>query len=161
PRIANGHQAEDGSMLDTALLIGVPLVGAGLLATLLLTTLRRRRHRQAQHRPVGRRQPEPAAPRVDTQLQVVAAPAAGARLDHALRVRGAGLADRPADQMPDIVGAWLNGAPVTLLLTGQCPNPPAGWVADQLTWTLPEDVVLPEVDGQLAPLPVLFAVGSQ
>src|SRR5213079_1556533 len=68
---------------------------------------------------------------------------------------------RPADQMPDIVGVWLGGATVNLLLTGPCPNPPAGWVADQLTWTLPEDAVLPEVDGQLAPLPVLVAVGSQ
>jgi hypothetical protein len=161
PRTANGHPAEDGSMLDTALLIGVPLVGAGLLATLLLTTLRRRRQRQAQHRPVGRRLPEPAAPRVETQLQVVAEPAAVDRLDHALRALAAGLADRPADQMPDVVGAWLGGATVNLLLTGPCPNPPAGWVADQLTWTLPEDVALPEVDGQLAPLPVLVAVGSQ
>jgi nucleoid-associated protein YgaU len=161
PRTANGHQAEDGSMLDTALLIGVPLVGAGLLATLLLITLRRRRHRQTQHRPVGRRLPEPAAPRVETQLQVVAEPAAVDRLDHALRALAAGLIDRPADQMPDIVGAWLGGATVNLLLTAPCPNPPTGWVADQLTWTLPEDVVLPEVDGQLAPLPILVAVGSQ
>ncbi len=161
PRTANGHQAEDGSMLDTVLRIGVPLVGAGLLATVLLTTLRRRRHRQAQHRPVGRRLPEPAAPRVETQLQVVAEPAAVDRLDHALRALAAALADRTADQMPDIVGAWLNGGTVNLLLTGPSPNPPAGWVADQLTWTLPENAVLPDVDGQLAPLPVLAAVGSQ
>jgi hypothetical protein len=148
-------------MLDTALLIGVPLVGAGLLATLTLTTLRRRRHRQAQHRPVGRRQPEPVAPRVETQLHVVAEPAAVDRLDHALRVLAVGLADRAADQIPDIVGAWLTGGTVNLLLTAPCPNPPAGWVADQLTWTLPDDAVLPEADGQLAPLPVLVAVGSQ
>ena len=160
-RTVNGHQAEDGSMLDTVLLIGVPLVSAGLLATLLLATLRRRRHRQAQHRPVGHRQPQPAVPRVETQLQVVAEPAAVDRLDHALRALAAGLADRPADQMPDIVGAWLNGGTVNLLLTGPCPSPPAPWVTDHLTWTLPDNVVLPDADGQLAPLPVLAAVGSQ
>jgi hypothetical protein len=159
----NGHQqtAEDGSMLDTALLIGVPLVGAGLLATLLLTTLRRRRHRQQHHRPVGRRLPQPASPHVETQMRVVAEPLAVDRLDHALRGLAAALANRTADQLPDIVGAWLNGQTINLLLTNPCPDPPEPWSGDQLTWTLPADAQLPEVDGQLAPLPTLVAVGSQ
>jgi hypothetical protein len=162
PSAANGHQsAEDGSMLDTALLIGVPLVGAGLLATLLLTTLRRRRHRQEQHRPVGHRLPAPDSPKVETQMRVVAEPIAVDRLDHALRVLAAGLGERPAEQMPDIVGAWLTGETLNLLLTGPCPNPPAPWAGNQLIWTLPADVPLLEVGGQLAPLPTLVAVGSQ
>ena len=65
------------------------------------------------------RLPEPAAPRVETQLQVVAEPAAVDRLDHALRILGVGLADRAADQMPDIVGAWLNGQPIRVTQTAE------------------------------------------
>jgi nucleoid-associated protein YgaU len=158
----NSHQpAEDDSMLDQALLIGVPLFGAGLLAALLLTTLRRNRRRQEQHRPVGRRLPAPVKPKVETQLRVVAQPVAVERLDHALRVLAAGLADRPAEHMPDIVGAWLHGDTVNLLLTRPCPNPPPPWTGDHLNWTLPGDIDLPDADGQLAPLPALAAVGSQ
>ncbi|MEN3308889.1 MAG: hypothetical protein V7603_5091 [Micromonosporaceae bacterium] len=162
PAAADGHQpAEDGSMLDQALLVGVPLIGAGLLAALLLTTLRRRRRRQQHHRPVGRRLPEPVSPQVEMQMRVVAQPIAVDRLDQALRVLAAALVDRPAEQMPDIVGAWLAGDTVNLLLTGACPNPPAPWVGDQRNWSLPGDVPLPDVDGQLAPLPTLVAVGSR
>jgi len=158
----NGHQSgEDDSMLDNALLIGVPLFGAGLLAALLLTALRRNRRRQEQHRPAGRRLPAPVEPKAETQLRVVAQPVAVERLDQALRVFAARLADRPAEQMPDIVGAWLQGDTVNLLLTRPCPGPPAPWVGDQLNWTLPGDVALPDVDGQLAPLPTLAAIGSQ
>ncbi len=94
-------------------------------------------------------------------MRVVAEPLAVDRLDHALRALAAGLADRPPDQMPDIVGAWLTGQTINLLLTNPCPDPPGPWTSDQLTWTLPADVPLPEVDGQLAPLPTLVAVGSQ
>ncbi len=162
PGAGNGHRpAEDDSMLDQALVIGVPLLGAGLLAALVLTTLRRRRRRQEQHRPVGRRIPEPVNPKVETDLRVVAQPIAVDRLDQALRVLAAVLVDRPAEQMPDVVGAWLDGDAVNLLLTAACPNPPAPWVGDHLNWTLPGTVELPDVDGQLAPLPTLVAVGSQ
>ena len=158
----DGHQpGEDDSMLDNALLIGVPLFGAGLLAALLLTTLRRYRRRQQQHRPAGRRLPTPVEPKVETQLRVVAQPVAVERLDHALRALAAGLAGRPAEGMPDIVGAWLHGDTVNLLLTRPCPDPPAPWTGNQLNWTLPGDIDLPDSDGQLAPLPTLAAVGSQ
>ena len=119
PAAPNGHQpGEDDSMLDQALLIGVPLLGAGLLAALLLTTLRRSRRRQEQHRPVGRRLPAPVEPKVETQLRVVAQPVAVERLDHAMRVLAAGLVDRPAEQMPDIVGAWLTATPSTCCSPG-------------------------------------------
>ncbi|HKT05680.1 MAG TPA: hypothetical protein VJT31_39710 [Rugosimonospora sp.] len=148
-------------MLTHALVIGVPLLGAGLLAALVLTTLRRRRRRQEQHRPVGRRIPEPVNPTIERDLRVVAQPIAVDRLDRALRVLAAALVDRPAEQMPDVVGAWLDGEDVNLLLTAACPNPPAPWVGDHLNWTLPASVELPDVDGQLAPLPTLVAVGSQ
>jgi nucleoid-associated protein YgaU len=162
PPASNGHQlGEDDSMLDQVLLIGVPLLGAGLLAALLLTILRRNRRRQEQHRPVGRRLPAPAEPKVETQLRVVAQPVAVERLDHALRTLAGGLADRPAEQMPDIVGTWLHGNTVNLLLTNPCPDPPPPWIADHLNWTLPGDIELSDVDGQLAPLPTLAAVGSQ
>jgi hypothetical protein len=159
---SNGHQpAEDDSMLDRLFLIGVPLVGAGLLATLVLTTLRRRRRRQEQHRPVGRRIPDPVKPEVETQARAVSQPLAVERLDHALRALAAALVQRPAEQMPDIVGAWLDGDTVNLLLTAPCPHPPAPWIGDHLSWTLPATTELPDVDGQLAPLPTLVAVGSQ
>ncbi|GLH99795.1 LysM peptidoglycan-binding domain-containing protein [Phytohabitans aurantiacus] len=158
----DGHQpGEDDSMLDNALLIGVPLFGAGLLAALLLTVLRRNRRRQEQHRPVGRRLPTPVEPKAETQLRVVAQPVAVERLDHALRVLAAGLADRPTERMPDIVGAWLHGDTVNLLLTQPCSDPPAPWGGNQLNWTLPGDIDLPDSDGQLAPLPTLAAVGSR
>src|SRR3712207_6528236 len=49
----------------------------------------------------------------------------------------------------DIVGAWLDADTVNLLLTEPCPNTPAPWVADKLTWTLPADLELDDVDGQL------------
>ncbi|MEV4212571.1 LysM peptidoglycan-binding domain-containing protein [Micromonospora sp. NPDC049662] len=157
-----GDQSDSGDdALDTALLVGVPLVGAGLLAALTLTTLRRRRRRQEQHRPVGRRLPEPVRPEVEKELRVVAQPIAVDRLDQALRVLGATLVDRPAEQMPDIVGAWLTGDTVNLLLTRPCPNPTAPWIGDEMTWTLPGDVELPDVDGQIAPLPTLVAVASR
>ena len=153
--------AEDDSMLDQALLIGVPLFGAGLLAALVLTSLRQRRRRQEQHRPVGRRLPEPGEPKVETHLRVVAQPIAVDRLDHAMRVLAAALVDRSSEQMPDIIGAWLHGDTINLLLTQPCPDPPAPWTGDELNWTLPGDTALPDVDGQLAPLPTLIAVGSQ
>jgi LysM repeat protein len=152
---------EASSALNQVLLVGVPLLGAGLLATLALTTLRRRRGRQEQHRPVGRRLPEPVKPEVETHLRVVAQPIAVDRLDQAMRVLAATLVDRPAEQMPDIVGAWMAGDTVNLLLTGPCPNPTAPWIGDDTTWTLPGDVPLPDVDGQIAPLPTLVAVASR
>jgi nucleoid-associated protein YgaU len=162
PAAGNGQQpAEDGSMLDQALLIGVPLFGAGLLAALVLTSLRQRRRRQEQHRPVGRRLPEPVEAKVETQLRVVAQPIAVDRLDHAMRVLAAALVDRSPEQMPDIIGAWLQADTINLLLTRPCADPPAPWTGDELNWTLPGDIALPDVDGQLAPLPILVAVGSQ
>src|SRR5438477_543063 len=105
--VANRHQpAEDDSMLDHALVVGVPLLGAGLLAALTLTALRRRRRRrQEQHRPVGRRIPEPVKPKVETDLRVAAQPLAVDRLDpveagrrHPVRDVGADQRDRPGDQ---------------------------------------------------------------
>jgi hypothetical protein len=152
---------EDDSALEHVAAIGVPLLGAGLLSALVLTTLRRRRRRQEHHRPVGHRVPAPANPKIETAARVVAQPLAVERLDHALRALAAALADRPAEQMPDIVGAWLDGDSVNLLLTAACPQPPAPWTGDGPTWTLPAGIDLPSVDGQLAPLPALVAVGSQ
>ncbi|GIF74190.1 LysM peptidoglycan-binding domain-containing protein [Asanoa siamensis] len=150
-----------GDARDTTLLLGVPLISAGLLAALTLTTLRRRRRRQEQHRPVGRRLPEPVRPEVEEELRVVAQPIAVDRLDRALRVLAKALVDRPAEQMPDIVGAWLTGDTVNLLLTRACPNPTAPWIGDETTWTLPGDVELLDVDGQIAPLPTLVTVASR
>ena len=155
------RHADDDTDLDQLLPIGAPLAGAGLLAALLLATLRRRRQRQQQHRPPGRRIPEPASPKAETNLRVVAQPAATQRLDHALRSLGVALLDRPGNQLPDIVGAWLEADTVHLLLTEPCPNPPTPWTANHTTWTLPADAQLPPAEGQLAPVPALVTVGSQ
>ncbi|WP_344514049.1 LysM peptidoglycan-binding domain-containing protein [Dactylosporangium maewongense] len=155
------EQTDDAGLFDTVLRVGAPLVGAALLATLTLRTLGRRRHRQQQHRPVGRRLPEPVSPTTETHMRVVAEPAAVDRLDHALRALAAQLAGRATDQMPDIVGAWLHGTTVNLLLTSPNADAPHPWTSEGLSWTLPGDAPLPGCDGQLAPLPVLAAVGSR
>ncbi len=78
-----------------------------------------------------------------------------------LRVLAAGLVDRPAEQMPDIVGAWIDDTTINLLLTAPCTDPPLPWKGDEHNWSLPGDVDLPDAEGQLAPLPTLVAVGSQ
>ncbi|WP_432976862.1 LysM peptidoglycan-binding domain-containing protein [Dactylosporangium sp. CA-233914] len=158
---AQPEHADDTRLFDTVLRIGAPLIGAALLATLTLRVLSRRRSRQQQHRPVGRRLPEPASPTTETHMRVVAEPAAVDRLDHALRALAMQLAGRAADRMPDIVGAWLRGTEVNLLLTSPNTDAPHPWISEGLSWTLPGDASLPECDGQLAPLPVLVAVGSR
>ncbi|WP_327009757.1 LysM peptidoglycan-binding domain-containing protein [Dactylosporangium sp. NBC_01737] len=158
---AEPEYTDDAGLFDTVLRIGAPLIGAALLATLTLRALGRRRHRQQQHRPVGRRLPEPASPTTETHMRVVAEPAAVDRLDHALRALAAQLANRTTDQMPDIVGAWLHGTTVNLLLTSPNADAPHPWISDGLSWSLSGDAPLPDCDGQLAPLPVLVAVGSR
>jgi nucleoid-associated protein YgaU len=84
-----------------------------------------------------------------------------ARLDEALRSLGAALADRQAEAMPDVVGAWLSDGIVSLVLTTPCPDPPYPWTSEDFLWTLLDDVQL-EVpdDDQLPPLPTLVTVGS-
>ncbi|MEV6928468.1 peptidoglycan-binding protein [Dactylosporangium sp. NPDC051485] len=161
PAAAHSEQTGEAGLFDTVLRIGAPLIGAALLATLTLRVLVRRRQRQQQHRPVGRRLPEPASPTTETHMRVVAEPAAVDRLDHALRALAMQLAGRTTDQMPDIVGAWLGGTEVNLLLTSPHADAPHPWTSDGLSWTLPGDASLPECDGQLAPLPALVAVGSR
>ncbi|MEV6922972.1 peptidoglycan-binding protein [Dactylosporangium sp. NPDC051485] len=158
---ARSEQADEAGLFDTVLRIGAPLIGAALLATLTLRVLGRRRQRQQHHRPVGRRLPEPASPATEKHMRVVAEPAAVDRLDHALRALAMQLAGRTTDQMPDIVGAWLRGTQVNLLLTSPQADAPHPWISDGLSWTLAGDASLPECDGQLAPLPVLVAIGSR
>ncbi|SHN19304.1 hypothetical protein SAMN05443668_103563 [Cryptosporangium aurantiacum] len=103
----------------------------------------------------------PSDPRAETELRAAAQPVASDRLDQALRVLGSGLAGRPAGTVPDIVGVWLDGETVHLLLTKPCAMPPTPWVSDGTRWTLPAEAVLPPVEGLLAALPALATVGSQ
>ncbi|WP_203927921.1 LysM peptidoglycan-binding domain-containing protein [Virgisporangium ochraceum] len=151
----------DDNVLDQLVLIGVPLMAAGLLATLALALLRRHRRRLLERRPVDARIADPAEPRIESDMRVVAQPVAVDRLDHALRALSIELADRDALTLPDFIGVWMEGDTVHTLLTRQPPAPPAPWEHEELTWTLPADAGLPEADGQLAPLPALAAVGSQ
>jgi LysM repeat protein len=156
----NDEDADDG-VLDQLVLVGVPLMAAGLFSTLALAVLRRRRRRLLERRPVDARVADPAEPRTESDMRVVAQPVAVDRLDHALRALSADLADRDAVTMPDFIGVWMEGDTVHALLTRQAPGPPAPWEHEELTWTLPADADLPQADGQLAPLPALAAVGSQ
>ncbi|WP_203993953.1 LysM peptidoglycan-binding domain-containing protein [Virgisporangium aurantiacum] len=151
----------DDSVLDQLILFGVPLMGAGLFAALTLALLRRRRRRLQERRPVGGRIPDPAEPRIETTMRVVAQPVAVERLDQALRALSAGLADRDDQTLPDVIGVWMEADTVHTLLTRPAPDPPPPWQNERFTWTLSADAELPDVNGHLAPLPTVAAVGSR
>jgi len=137
------------------------LAGAGLLAALILRTVARRRQRQQQHRRSGRRLPNPRGGATERKLRIAEQPADVDRLDAALRHLAAALAERDSAYLPDIVGAWIVGGTVQLILTRRCENPPSPWIDEGHQWTLPATTALPEVPDQVAPLPTLVAVGSQ
>ncbi|SHN42704.1 LysM peptidoglycan-binding domain-containing protein [Cryptosporangium aurantiacum] len=176
--------------LSPLLPVGVPLAGAGLLTALLLARGRRQqafvgRHRR--HR--GHRKPPPknnrptvvrdgfiaapprptpgipaqrqTEPRADLPPSTPAEPDANARLDLALRVLATGLTDRSPDEMPDVLGAWVEQDTVRLILSRPCPDPPAPWTGAELTWELAADAELPDTTGVPAPLPMLVTVGTR
>ncbi|WP_430786875.1 LysM peptidoglycan-binding domain-containing protein [Actinoplanes sp. G11-F43] len=148
---------------DLAVPLTAAATGLTVLALLTLLTLRRRRARQQQHRRPGRRIAQPVDGTSEARLRVAATPTDLDRLDVALRHLAAGLADRPDDQWPDAVAAWLEHGTINLVLTNPCPaGPPPPWQADGDTiWTLPAAQSLPAASDQLAPLPTLVALGSQ
>jgi hypothetical protein len=158
----SSHDADNQSPIDIALPATAVLATAGLLAALLLARLRHGRGRRLQHRRHGRRLPEPD-PGAETAARVAAQPADVTRLDHALRTLAAALHGREPAQLPDIVAAWLDGGAVHLLLAAPCrePPPPYHATAGETIWTLPAAATLPDVEGQLAPLPALATIASQ
>jgi len=153
-------EASDDGDTERAIIVGT-LAGAGLLAALMLRAVARRRRRQRQYRRPGRRAPNPRGGTTERDLRVVEQPADIDRLDTALRHLAAGLTDRDQAQLPDIIGAWIIGADIHVLLAERCPNPPPPWLDDGPQWSLPGQVALPDSSGQAPPLPTLTAVGSQ
>jgi hypothetical protein len=137
------------------------LAGAGLLSALLLAAVRRRRRRQQQHRRPQRRLPHPREGVTERALRVVEQPADIDRLDVALRALATGLADHDQNDLPDIVGAWIVGGNVNVLLSTPCPHAPAPWIDGGSQWMLPASAELTDVDGGVAPLPTLVTVGSR
>jgi hypothetical protein len=153
--------APDGG--SNTVLVAATVGGIGMLAMLTLVALRHRRARQQQHRRQGRRIPQPASGKAEATLRAAAADTNADRLDAALRVLAAGLADWPDEQWPDVVAAWLDNGAIHLVLTEPCAHPaPPPWLDDGATiWTLPAHLALPDVEDHLAPLPTLCAIGSQ
>jgi len=157
PSPGGTHRADSS---DDSVVYG-GLAGASLLAALLLGAVLRRRRRQRQHRRPQRRLPHPRGGATETALRIVEQPADVDRLDTALRALAAGLAEHEQADLPDILGAWIVGGTVHVILSRSCPYVPAGWVDEGQQWTLPASIALPDVDGQVAPLPTLVAVGSR
>lgn len=160
---APAHDADTSDRGDHTAPVAATGAGISVLALLALLALRRRRARQQQHRRPGRRIAQPVTGTTEARLRVAATATDLDRLDTGLRLLAAGLADRPDDQWPDVVAAWLDHGTVHLVLTKPCPSgPPAPWLADGDTlWTLPAVSPLPGPAEQLAPLPTLVALGSQ
>jgi hypothetical protein len=84
------------------------------------------------------------------------------RLDAALRVLADEIGDWPVEQLPQIMGAYLDHGDVTLMLATGTTPPPAPFVAlDSGWWSLPMDAILPGIPPALAPLPSLCTVGGR
>ncbi|XVU24215.1 LysM peptidoglycan-binding domain-containing protein [Actinoplanes sp. CA-054009] len=149
--------ASDGN--ETALYAS--LAGAGLLSALVLGAVLKRRRGQQQHRRPQRRLPHPRGGATETALRVAEQPADVDRLDTALRALAVDLAHHDQPELPDIIGAWIAGGTIHLILAGPCARPPAAWIDEGTQWTLPASAPLPDVDGNVAPLPALVAVGHQ
>ncbi|GAB1646836.1 LysM peptidoglycan-binding domain-containing protein [Krasilnikovia sp. MM14-A1259] len=163
PATAPTADADDAGSDDDAVVPVAATVGSlGVLAALALLALRRRRARQQQHRRPRRRIARPVDGSAEAKLHVAAVSIDWSRLDAALRTLAAGLADRPDEQWPDVVAAWVDDEAIHLVLTKECPAPPQPWISDSPTiWTLPAQAELPDGSEHLAPLPSLVTVGSQ
>ncbi|RZU46633.1 LysM domain-containing protein [Krasilnikovia cinnamomea] len=163
PAPAPTADADDTSSDDDLVVPVAATVGSlGVLAALTLLALRRRRARQQQHRRPRRRIARPVDGSAEAKLHVAAVSTDWNRLDAALRTLAAGLADRPDEQWPDVVAAWVDDEAIHLVLTKECPAPPPPWTSDSPTiWTLPAQAELPDASDHLAPLPSLVTVGSQ
>jgi LysM repeat protein len=161
----NRHQAANddanasASSNETAIYAG--LAGAGLLSALILGAALRRRRRQQQHRRPQRRLPHPRGGATETALRIAEQPADVDRLDTALRALAVGLAQHDQNQLPDIIGVWIVGGSVHVILAAPCAHAPDAWVDEGHQWTLPASAHLPDVDGHIAPLPALVAIGHQ
>lgn len=137
------------------------LAAAGLLSALILGIVMPKRRRQQQHRRPQRRLPHPRGGATETALRIAEQPADVDRLDTALRTLGADLAQHDRNQLPDIVGGWIVGGTIRVILAAPCAHPPGEWIDEGHQWTLPASATLPDVDGHIAPLPALVAVGHQ
>lgn len=161
---ANHHQtatdgAQPASSNETATYAS--LAGAGLLCALILGAVLTRRRRQQQHRRPQRRLPHPRGGTTETALRVAEQPADVDRLDTALRALAVDLAQHDQTQLPDIIGAWIADGSIHVILAKPCAHVPGAWIDEGNEWTLPASAHLPDVDGNIAPLPALVAVGHQ
>lgn len=163
PATAPTTAADNAGSDDVVVPVAATVGSLGVLAALTLLALRRRRARQQQHRRPRRRIARPVDGSAEAKLHVAAVSTDWNRLDAALRALAAGLADRPDEQWPDVVAAWVDNEAIHLVLTKECPAPPPQpWTSDSPTiWTLPAQAELLDASGHLAPLPSLVTVGSQ
>ncbi|GIJ12241.1 LysM peptidoglycan-binding domain-containing protein [Micromonospora andamanensis] len=158
---AHDRPSTDEDDDSNAIVTVTALTSASLVAALVLTTVRRLRRQQRQHRRPGRRLPHPRNGAIEKTLLVAEQPADVDRLDTALRSLTQTLSDRDPAELPDVTAAAIHDGTINLILAHPEPHPPAPWTADGTHWTLPTDASLTAAEGQLAPLPILVAVGSE
>ncbi len=106
----------------------------------------------------------PAARRAPQPVRLMEPPRRGEllRLDAALRTLADQIGGWPVDQLPQIVGAYLDHGDITLMLAAETEAPPEPFVVlDTGWWFLPADAVLPAAPSALAPLPSLGTVGGR
>ncbi len=163
-------QSGDRGGLAGALVRTIDAVAvAGTLAGLIAAGAAAVRHREALQRRWVRHPaatvsaPPPPLPARPAQ-RLMDPPRRGdlLRLDAALRVLADEIGDWPVEQLPQIMGAYLDHGDVTLMLATETVAPPAPFVTlDSGWWSLPMDAILPGMPPALAPLPSLCTVGGR
>lgn len=150
--------------------IATPLTVSAVLAGVLITGLLVARRRQSRRRGTGRQVavPSPPAVRIERAMRTAEARADITFLDLGLRSLSAVLAtdgDQVADDLPEVVSAWLDPEGLRLLLAVPRPDAPEPFEAtdDGAQWFLPATADLPVTTetaaNYLAPLPTLVSVG--
>jgi len=142
---------------------------AGTLAGLIAAGAAAVRHREALQRrwvrhPAATVSAPPPPPPARPAQRLMDPPRRGdlLRLDAALRVLADGIGDWPVEQLPQIMGAYLDHGDLTLMLATETIPPPAPFVTlDSGWWSLPMDAILPGIPPALAPLPSLCTVGGR
>jgi LysM repeat protein len=141
--------------------VGEMLAASGTVAAVVSLAVVVMRRRDQVNQRLGRASVTPAtgsgAPRLmdPTRVEDVV------RLDTALRVLSDRVADWPVDDVPQVAGVWLDHGTVTLLLADQPRSAPAPFVDDPNGWRLDAGVSVASPTAQIAPLPLLAAVGGR
>jgi LysM repeat protein len=139
---------------------------AGTLAGLIAAGAAAVKHRETLQRRLVRHSPtsDPLVPPGGPPARLMDPPRRGdlLRLDAALRALADEIIAWPVEDLPQIVGAYLDHGDVTLMLAVETVPPPQPFVAlDSGWWTLPANALLPTAPDALAPLPSLCTVGGR